>query len=411
MIATESIIAQPSIARRRVGSLPPSIARARAGNLHRWTDATIRSPVRFRSSTGQSLNKTLHQTHSAVTASQPKNQSNQQYSIIALTDAAGTIVERTTYTAYGAPTFLDASASPLTPPASSLDNRYTYTGREWDSTLHLHHFRARMMDPQLGRFCSKDPIGYQLSEFNLYQYVRSRPLRWTDPSGLDPINFEFNAFIHGARGSWLQEPAPGIPSWPWEFKTDERGFGIVETSRLSTKGGIESCAIGLGKPFSSSSVGASHRRQRILSQGCVSGALPPEHCYRYSRPRTAALDVDWSKGSFSKPPCISKISFGAGAAYPYIPAAPQINYEITVTFEVVGADRVRVEVKGIHDDFPDYEAIVVVGGRRDILYKRMSPHAGPSPTNLGWNRTTVFRQWTYSVPTPACCKPGGSCGK
>ena len=183
MIATESIIAQPSIARRRVGSLPPSIARARAGNLHRWTDATIRSPVRFRSSIGQSPNKTLHQTHSAVTASQPKNQSNQQYSIIALTDAAGSIVERYTYTAYGAPTFLDASGTPISNRQSSIFNRITYTGREWDSTLHLHHFRARMMDPQLGRFCGRDPIGY-VDGYNLYNLVHNGPLDSVDPHGL-----------------------------------------------------------------------------------------------------------------------------------------------------------------------------------------------------------------------------------
>ncbi|RMH10616.1 MAG: RHS repeat-associated core domain-containing protein, partial [Gammaproteobacteria bacterium] len=112
---------------------------------------------------------------------------NQQYSIIALTDAAGTIVERYTYTAYGAPTFLDASASPLTPPASSLDNRITYTGREWDSTLHLHHFRARMLDPQLGRFCGRNPIGYVGGLANLFLYCAEDPINYVDPLGLRRI--------------------------------------------------------------------------------------------------------------------------------------------------------------------------------------------------------------------------------
>ncbi|RMF40684.1 MAG: RHS repeat-associated core domain-containing protein [Planctomycetota bacterium] len=203
MIATSFIIAQPPIARRRVGNLRPSTAYPRAGNLHRSTGASLRSTERFHASIDRSFNKTLHQTHSVTTisrsqyqhaapASDPANLTheyrhaapasdhphrNQQFSIIALTDSAGTIVERYTYTAYG------ASASPLTPPASSLDNRITFTGREWDSTLHLHHFRARMMDPQLGRFCGRDPIGIR-GGLAVYMFLRTNPQRYLDAFGL-----------------------------------------------------------------------------------------------------------------------------------------------------------------------------------------------------------------------------------
>ncbi|GIX00686.1 MAG: hypothetical protein KatS3mg111_4018 [Pirellulaceae bacterium] len=106
---------------------------------------------------------------------------NQQYSIIALTDAAGTIVERTTYTPYGSPTFLDATGAPISNHQSSILNRITYTGREWDSTLHLHHFRARMYDPELGRFCGRDPIGYR-DGHNLY-------CAYFAPKGTDALGF------------------------------------------------------------------------------------------------------------------------------------------------------------------------------------------------------------------------------
>ncbi|MEM9368865.1 MAG: RHS repeat-associated core domain-containing protein, partial [Planctomycetota bacterium] len=45
--------------------------------------------------------------------------------------------------------------------SSSMDNnRYTYTGREWDATLGLYHFRARMYDPSAGRFLGRDPVRY-----------------------------------------------------------------------------------------------------------------------------------------------------------------------------------------------------------------------------------------------------------
>ena len=75
---------------------------------------------------------------------------NQQYSVTALTDGSGTVVERYAYAAYGQPVFLDGSGTTLT--SSAENNRYTYTGREWDEELHLYHYRARMYDAVAGRF-------------------------------------------------------------------------------------------------------------------------------------------------------------------------------------------------------------------------------------------------------------------
>jgi RHS repeat-associated protein len=107
---------------------------------------------------------------------------NQQYSITALTDGGGSIVERYAYTAYGQVTILDSSLSPLA--SSNSGNRYTYTGREWNEGLSLYHYRARMHDAVAGRYCSRDPIGYQGSEWNLYELVSSSPLSRLDPSGM-----------------------------------------------------------------------------------------------------------------------------------------------------------------------------------------------------------------------------------
>ena len=49
---------------------------------------------------------------------------NQQYSIIGLTNAAGTLVERYSYTAYGTLGIYDASGTVRT--TSTYANRYTY---------------------------------------------------------------------------------------------------------------------------------------------------------------------------------------------------------------------------------------------------------------------------------------------
>ena len=115
---------------------------------------------------------------------------NQQYSITAVTTSTGTIAERYAYSAYGQPTILDASGSILS--SSAISNRYTYTGREWDATLGLYHFRARWMSPSAGRFLGRDPIGYEGSEWSLHEFGNSSPVQELDPSGLVAIVCECN---------------------------------------------------------------------------------------------------------------------------------------------------------------------------------------------------------------------------
>ena len=111
---------------------------------------------------------------------------NHQYSITAVTTSAGAIAERYAYSAYGQPTISDASASVLS--SSAINNRYTYTGREWDATLGLHHFRARWLSPIAGRFLRRDPIGYR-GGINTYGFLLRTNLRSTDPSGLHDYCF------------------------------------------------------------------------------------------------------------------------------------------------------------------------------------------------------------------------------
>ena len=103
----------------------------------------------------------------------------QQYSITALTDANANVTERYAYTAYGTPTITDGAGATLT--TSADNNRYMYTGREWDETLSLYHFRARMYDAFSGRFLARDPIGF-VNGSSLYRSYFIISL--TDPTGL-----------------------------------------------------------------------------------------------------------------------------------------------------------------------------------------------------------------------------------
>ena len=103
---------------------------------------------------------------------------NHQYSVTAITTSIGAVAERYAYTAYGQPTILDASGTVLQ--TSNFSLRTSYTGREWDATLGLHHFRARWMSGLTGRFFTRDPIGYADGK-NLYRtyFVPEH----TDPNG------------------------------------------------------------------------------------------------------------------------------------------------------------------------------------------------------------------------------------
>jgi RHS repeat-associated protein len=106
---------------------------------------------------------------------------NHQFSITAITTSSGTATERYAYSPYGLPTILDASGTSLS--SSAISNRYTYTGRELDSTLGLHHFRARWMSGLTGRFLNRDPIGFKGSRWNFCEFLHSQPLTNVDFSG------------------------------------------------------------------------------------------------------------------------------------------------------------------------------------------------------------------------------------
>jgi RHS repeat-associated protein len=62
-------------------------------------------------------------------------------------------------------------------------NARRFTGREVDAATGLQLNRWRFYHQQLGRWVSRDPIGYLGSEWNLYEYVENRPLTELDPTG------------------------------------------------------------------------------------------------------------------------------------------------------------------------------------------------------------------------------------
>ncbi|HJW94093.1 MAG TPA: RHS repeat-associated core domain-containing protein [Thermoanaerobaculia bacterium] len=61
---------------------------------------------------------------------------------------------------------------------------YGFAGGLYDPNTHLVHFGARDYDPSLGRFLTRDPIGFAGGQANVYDYAANDPVNFVDPSGL-----------------------------------------------------------------------------------------------------------------------------------------------------------------------------------------------------------------------------------
>ncbi len=81
------------------------------------------------------------------------------HNVVKLTDSDGEIVEAYDYGDYGQPEFYDAAGNALDVTGSQFGNPFLFSGREWDPELGFYYFRNRYMDPGLGRFVSRDPLG------------------------------------------------------------------------------------------------------------------------------------------------------------------------------------------------------------------------------------------------------------
>jgi len=95
-------------------------------------------------------------------------------SVRVITDSVGNIGNSYEYDSFGLSGFT----------FESVVQPFRYTGREYDMATGLYHYRARVYDPEIGRFLQEDPIGFSAGDMNIYRYVGSNPLSYTDPSGL-----------------------------------------------------------------------------------------------------------------------------------------------------------------------------------------------------------------------------------
>ncbi|MEM1166401.1 MAG: RHS repeat-associated core domain-containing protein [Planctomycetota bacterium] len=98
------------------------------------------------------------------------------------TDMSGTV------TITGTPDGMLSDAEAAEPIVSTIGNRHAFTGRVYDAVTGLMQYRNRYMLPSLGRFVQRDQLGtwYDTgSRGNAIQYAHVSPLLGVDPYGLE----------------------------------------------------------------------------------------------------------------------------------------------------------------------------------------------------------------------------------
>lgn len=114
-----------------------------------------------------------------------------------LTNSAGAVTDSYEFRGYG--------QSRLS--SGTTVNVFRWTGEPgyyYDTDRSAYHLRARPYSPTLARFLNPDPIGFQGSQWNLYEYVGSNPPNAVDSSGL------FLGWNYGSYCGWSKR-GPGAP--------------------------------------------------------------------------------------------------------------------------------------------------------------------------------------------------------
>jgi RHS repeat-associated protein len=126
-------------------------------------------------------------------------------STIALTDSTGALAESYTYDVFGAATIMATNAQLFA--ASSVGNRFLFTGREYLADIGLYDYRNRFYSPWLGRFLQTDPIRFDAGDVSLYRCVRNLIANLIDSFGLE--SQIVSSILISPQGPYWGEPTTG----------------------------------------------------------------------------------------------------------------------------------------------------------------------------------------------------------
>lgn len=205
------------------------------------------------------------------------------YSVTCVVNASGVVQERFAYSPYGESTVLNADFS-VKSGGSSIDWQHRFTGRRRDPETGLQLNRYRYYHAGLGRWVTRDPVGYSAGDANLYGYVLGQPTYWVDPTGeywsIWPSNWGKPKPPGGGGGSKPPAPRPPTQS-PKPIPRPPSNAPGGKTPVLNPPGGSGTVGSG-GFPSgnASTSAGAADRWRQLLRAAKGSQCLACEAALR-----------------------------------------------------------------------------------------------------------------------------------
>ena len=110
-----------------------------------------------------------------------------------------------------------------------------FSGGLYDFDTKLYRFGSRDYDPTVGRWTTKDPIGFAGGDTNLYAYVGGNPMSYVDPSGLWSAQLGFGGSLSFLFGGGAAESGfaisysgeSGFQFGTYQSRTAKVGTGVA----------------------------------------------------------------------------------------------------------------------------------------------------------------------------------------
>ena len=173
-----------------------------------------------------------------------------------------------------------------------------FSGGLYDFDTKLYRFGARDYDPTVGRWTTKDPIGFAGGDTNLYAYVGGNPMSYIDPSGLKTVVRQFGSNAGHIAISVDNSPFFGFyPSGNFIYsagivkndslRTDVEKDVVLNTTPAEEKKILEALLDNNGKPYAFSGPNCTTRASDALKAGGINSS-------------TSSIPAIFIKGEFGK---------------------------------------------------------------------------------------------------------------